>query len=87
VHQTPRNNAAALAHAFATYALVPYLGIVFCPGAVIMGTIGVAQSYRIHQQGAREASYLGIVAGLFILGIQLLLWWVLYKVPEWARGF
>jgi hypothetical protein len=52
-----------------------------------MGTIGVAQSYRIHQQGAREASYLGIVAGLFILGIQLLLWWVLYKVPEWARGF
>ena len=29
-----QNNAAATARAFATYALVPYLGILFCPGAL-----------------------------------------------------
>lgn len=85
--QAPQNNAAALARAFATYALVPYLGILFCPGAVVMGTIGLAKSYRVAQEGDRVGSYIGIVAGLLILGVQLLLWWVLYKVPEWARGF
>ncbi len=33
---------AATARAFATYSLVPYLGILFCPGAVVVGTVGVS---------------------------------------------
>ncbi len=37
------------ARAFATYSLVPYLGIVFCPGAVLLGTVGVVRSYRSHK--------------------------------------
>jgi hypothetical protein len=86
VNQPPQNNAAAFARAFATYALVPYLGIIFCLGAVLMGTIAVAKSHRAHQAGAREGGYIWIVSGLLILGIQLLLWWILYRIPEWAKG-
>ncbi|HEY6659645.1 MAG TPA: hypothetical protein VI031_00840, partial [Pyrinomonadaceae bacterium] len=37
------------ARAFAIYSLVPYLGILFCPGAVLLGTVGVVQSYRSDQ--------------------------------------
>jgi hypothetical protein len=82
-----QNRSNAIARAFAIYALVPYLGILFCPGAVVMGTIGLAQSYRIPAVGGRVGSYLSIGAGLLLLGIQLFLWWLLYKVPKWAKGF
>jgi len=37
-----------------------------------------------NKQGRRASSY-SIVMGVFILGAQLLLWWILYKVPEWAQ--
>ena len=78
------------ARAFATYALVPYLGILFCPGAVLLGTVGVVRSYRPHQIGQdsyRGTCYASMIVGLVVLGIQLLLWWILYQVPAWATEF
>jgi hypothetical protein len=80
-----RNGASTTALAFVTYALVPYLGILFCPGAVLMGSLGLYNSYRAPERGGRRASYLSLTFGLLILCAQLLLWWILYKVPEWAR--
>lgn len=76
------------ARAFATYSLVPYLGIVFCPGAVVLGTVGVLRSYRSRQLAgdpARNVCYASTIVGLVVLAVQLLLWWVLYRVPEWAN--
>ena len=81
-----RNNASLTALAFVTYSLVPYLGILFCPGAVLMGGVGLVRSWRVPQLGGRRASYAGVIFGVMILSIQLLLWWVLYKVPQWAQG-
>ncbi|HKE58077.1 MAG TPA: hypothetical protein VKB46_15295 [Pyrinomonadaceae bacterium] len=78
---------AATARAFATYSLVPYLGILFCPGAVLVGSVGLLKSYRSTEAAERRTCYLSVAAGLLILAIQLLLWWILYKVPLWARGF
>ena len=72
------------AKAFATYSLVPYLGIVFCPGAVLLGTVGVVRSYR-SDQISRGACGLSLVVGLVVLAVQLLLWWILYQVPVWAN--
>ncbi|HYG81367.1 MAG TPA: hypothetical protein VD861_13310, partial [Pyrinomonadaceae bacterium] len=40
------NGASTTALAFVTYSLVPYLGILFCPGAVLMGGVGLYHSYR-----------------------------------------
>ena len=79
-----RNGASTTALAFLTYSLVPYLGILFCPGAVVMGIVGVFASYRIESHAGRRASYTGILAGLFILGAQIFLWWILYKIPVWS---
>jgi len=76
---------AATARAFATYSLVPYLGILFCPGAVLVGTLGVFHSYSSPQaSSARTACYVSTAVGFVVLLVQLLLWWILYKVPVWA---
>ncbi|HEU4833363.1 MAG TPA: hypothetical protein VFS90_03070 [Pyrinomonadaceae bacterium] len=78
------------AKAFATYSLVPYLGIVFCPGAVVLGTVGVVRSYRSQQisgDPARAVCYASTIVGVVVLAVQLLLWWVLYQAPMWANHF
>lgn len=82
-------NLAATARAFATYSLVPYLGILFCPGAVLVGTVGVFSSYSSRQnspetRAVRTACYLSSIIGVVVLIAQLLLWWILYQVPAWA---
>jgi hypothetical protein len=81
-----RNGASTTALAFVTYALVPYLGILFCPGAVLMGGIGLVRSWRVPHLGGRKASYASLAFGLMIFSLQLFLWWILYKVPHWAQG-
>lgn len=73
------------ARAFATYSLVPYLGILFCPGAVVLGTVGVIKSYRSPE--ARKVCYVSTIVGLVVLAIQVLLWWMLYQAPSWANRF
>lgn len=84
----PRRSGDALsstALAFVTYSLVPFLGILFCPGAVLVGGFGLVRSRRAPHAHARRASLLGFALGLVILCAQLLLWWILYKVPDWSR--
>jgi hypothetical protein len=79
------NGLASIARAFATYSLVPYLGILFCPGAVVVGAVGIVRSYRSSGTDvARAACYLSTTIGAVVLVAQLLLWWILYQVPVWA---
>ena len=80
-----RNGAASTALAFMTYALVPFLGILFVPGAVLVGVVGLVYSYRAPQRGGRRASFAAIFVGTFILGVQVLLWWIIINVPEWTN--
>jgi hypothetical protein len=79
------NGASSTAIAFVTYSLVPYLGILFCPGAIVMGGIGLLRFRRAPERGGRRASYLSLILGFVILCAQILLWWILYKVPQWAQ--
>jgi hypothetical protein len=78
------NGAAATAMAFVTYALVPYLGILFCPGALVFGGVGLVRAWRAPRPGHARAAALSLVLGLVVLCAQILLWWILYKVPGWA---
>jgi hypothetical protein len=81
----PNNNGASTtALAFVTYALVPYLGILFCPGAVMMGGVGLYRSWRTPECGGRRASFLGLTFGLVLFCGQIFLWWILYKIPQWT---
>jgi len=82
-----KSSLAATASAFATYSLVPYLGILFCPGAVLVGGVGVVRSYSANGIGDRRTCYASLIIGLVVLVVQSLLWWILYKVPVWSRGF
>lgn len=79
------NGAVATAMAFVTYALVPYLGILFCPGALLCGGVGLLRAWRAPQSGLARDALLSLALGLLVLCAQLLLWWILYKVPEWSR--
>ena len=77
--------ASTTALAFMTYALVPFLGILFVPGAILVGAAGLFYSYRAPDRGGRRASYASIFLGLLILCVQLLLWWIIINVPEWSN--
>ena len=78
------NGAAATAMAFVTYALVPYLGILFCPGALLFGCVGLVRAWRTPRPGHARRAALSLALGLVLLCAQILLWWLLYKVPAWA---
>ncbi len=80
------NGAATTARAFATFSLVPYLGILFCPGALLMGSVGLIRSYKLPGMDGRRTSYLSLGVGSGVLCIQVFLWWILYRVPEWAQA-
>lgn len=83
--EKPRNGASATAMAFVVYSLVPYLGILFCPGAILMGGIGLAVSYQKPQLGGRQTAAYSICLGAIITAIQIVLWWLLYLIPELKR--
>ncbi|MGH9943046.1 MAG: hypothetical protein ACRD9R_11895 [Pyrinomonadaceae bacterium] len=90
----PRNEsaggaAAATAAAFIAYGLVPYLGILFCPGALVFAGVALARTHgpagRWQARHAKRAAVRRLLLALVVLGVQLFLWWILYKVPEWAK--
>lgn len=80
-----KNSASSTASAFVVYSLVPYLGILFCPGAFLMGGIGVFVSYRKPYLGGGKTSIYSIALSLIIFVIQILLWWLLYLIPELGK--
>jgi sorbitol-specific phosphotransferase system component IIBC len=82
VLQTRERQAGALTLAFVTYSLVPYLGILFCPGAVVMGAAGCLISLRTG--AGRRAAWMRLALALLSLMVQLFLWWLLYKIPVWS---
>lgn len=80
-----KNSASSTASAFVVYSLVPYLGILFCPGAFLMGGIGIFVSYRKPFLGGGRTSLYSLVLSVVIFAIQILLWWLLYLIPELGR--
>jgi hypothetical protein len=80
-----KNSASEMASAFVVYSLVPYLGILFCPGALLMGGIGVFVSYRKPYLGGGKTSVYSIALSFVIFAVQILLWWLLYLIPELGK--
>jgi hypothetical protein len=83
--ETNKNSASDTAAAFVVYSLVPYLGILFCPGALLMGGVGIFVSYRKPYLGGRKKSAYSIFLSVVVFAMQILLWWLLYYIPELGR--
>jgi len=88
-HEESRNlfeqdkNAISLtAWACVVYSMVPYLGILFLPLAFAVGGAGYIVSLRQPHLGGRRLAMICVVLSVVILGIQLLLWWLLYIIPQ-----
>ena len=62
--------------ACAVYSLVPFVGVVFVPFIFIFGVVGV-----VHGE---SSAFRAMAAGVGILIVQLVLWWLLYAVPKWG---
>ncbi len=82
-----KNSASETAKAFVVYSLVPYLGILFCPGAMLLGGIGIVTAYRKPFLGGARTSVLSVALGFLILAAQVFLWWLLYIIPELGGRF
>ncbi|HXG83918.1 MAG TPA: hypothetical protein VNI84_07815 [Pyrinomonadaceae bacterium] len=83
--ETNKNGASESAKALIVYSLVPYLGILFCPFALVSGGVGVLVAYRQPHLGGWRTSIYSIALGFVILAVQIFLWWLLYIVPELAK--
>jgi hypothetical protein len=79
------NGAASLAWAFVVYSMVPYLGILFTPGAVLMSGVGLYIAYRKPYLGGQKMAIYSFILSFVILAIQILLWWLLYIIPELSK--
>jgi hypothetical protein len=79
-----RNSAAALALAGIVYALIPFLGIIFCPGAIVCGMMGAVRARRSFAMDGWRASLFSIVAGVVIFCAQVWLWMILRNIPHWT---
>ncbi len=79
------NDVSQTAWACCVYSMVPYLGILFIPLTLILGGFGIAVAYRQPQLGGRNLALVSVGLSFGILLIQLLLWWLLYIIPELGR--
>jgi hypothetical protein len=72
------------AWACVVYSMVPYLGILFLPLAIVIGGAGYFAAVRRPQTGGRRLAGAAIGLSLVILAAQAALWWLLYIIPELA---
>jgi hypothetical protein len=68
------NAAAGIALVLVFSALVPYIGILFCPLAIMAGGFGLFESWIVPRTGGSRLSACCIVFGFVIAGAQVLLW-------------
>jgi hypothetical protein len=79
-----KNTASQLAWACFVYSLVPYLGILFIPLTFIFGVSGFLFSNARPELGGGSLAVKTMLYSVPVLAVQVLFWWLLYKIPEIA---
>ncbi len=79
------NTFSQMAWACFVYSLVPYLGILFVPFTFIVSSFGYLNYLRNPRLGGRKFALVSFFLSFIVLAIQILLWWLLYIVPELGR--
>ncbi len=81
------NLTSEIAWAFAVFSWVPYLGILFLPFAFIFGVSGFYTSIKNTRLSGRKLSVNSLISSFIVLAVQVLLWYLLYLIPELNRKF
>ncbi len=81
----PKNTASQYAWASFVYSLVPYLGVLFIPFTVMASIAGLAKAWRDPTAGGRDIALRSFGLSAPVLAVQIVLWWLLYYIPELAR--
>lgn len=79
-----RNTVSEIAWACFVYSLVPYLGILFVPFTILIGTAGIGVFLRRPSLGGGRLAGVSIGLSVVVCGVQVFLWWLLYIIPELA---
>lgn len=79
------NSVSQMAWACFVYSLVPYLGILFIPFTILVGGFGYVVSLRQPYLGGRKLALVSFGLSFVVLAVQMLLWWLLYIIPELAQ--
>lgn len=79
-----RNTASQIAWASFVFSLVPFLGILFVPVTLVSGVAGYFAQIRRPGIGGGATAALSFWLSFAVTGIQVLLWWLMYIVPELA---
>lgn len=80
-----KNNVSETAWACFVYSLVPYLGILFVPLTIIVGSFGYVVSVNKPQLGGKNLSLASVGLSFVVLAVQIFLWWLLYIIPELGK--
>lgn len=83
--QLNENAVSETAWACFVYSMVPYLGILFVPLTIIIGSFGLMISVNKPQLGGKKLSLASIGLSFVVLAVQIFLWWLLYVIPELGR--
>ena len=76
------NSMSEIARACTVYSMVPYLGILFVPFALATASFGYIRALQLPDNAGRRTSLACMGVSLLLLAIQLVLWWLLYLIPE-----
>jgi len=77
-----RNYVSDTAWACIVYSIVPYLGIIFIPFAIVTSALGYYVSSRGPHHGGRRSAVVYMSLSFVILAIQLVLWSLFYLIPQ-----
>jgi hypothetical protein len=80
-----RNSVSETAWASCVYSMVPFVGVVFIPFTVAASLLGTAIALRHPAAGGLKMSMASFGTSALVLAVQVLLWWLLYIVPELGR--
>ena len=79
----PRGDAVSdTAWACTVYSMVPYLGILFIPVAVVIGGFSFVKAHRAGDERIARTALMSVMVSIALVMIQLVLWWLLYLIPE-----
>jgi hypothetical protein len=80
-----KNSLSEIGWAFTVYSLVPYIGILFVPCAIICSFLAINYAAKNPELGGRKLAVHSLIASFIVLFVQLILWYLLFLIPQLSQ--